>query len=252
MKFSFGSTNIAITHSDANAALTDVSRKLNAGIGFSLATINLDHLVKLHRSASFRNAYENQDIVVADGNPIVWLSYLAGSPVSLVPGSDLVLPLVRTAVEQSRPIAMIGSTEAALKGAASSLQIEVPGVTFGPLIAPPFGFDPCGDEARAMLTELAQLGPCLCLIALGAPKQEEFAALGRKIAPQVGFASVGAGVDFLSGHQVRAPEWTRRLAMEWVWRMMQSPKRMGPRYAACAAILPNQIVQALRQRGSAA
>jgi exopolysaccharide biosynthesis WecB/TagA/CpsF family protein len=252
VKFSFGSTNIAITHSDASTALADVARKLGAGVGFSLATINLDHLVKLHRSASFRDAYQKQDMVVADGNPIVWLSYLAGTPVSLVPGSDLVLQLVRTAVEQGRPVAMVGSTDAALQGAAVTLQKEFPGLAIGPQIAPPFGFDPRGDEARRILADLAQQGPCLCLIALGAPKQEEFASLGRELAPLVGFASVGAGVDFLSGHQIRAPEWTRRLAMEWVWRMMQSPKRMGPRYAACAAILPSQIAQALRQRGNAA
>ncbi len=88
----------------------------------------------------------------------------------------------------------------------------------------------------------------LCFIALGAPKQESFAARGRQLAPDVGFASVGAGVDFIAGSQTRAPAWVRAMAMEWLWRALSSPRRLLPRYAACAAILPGQITAALRLR----
>lgn len=248
MKFTFGNTDIAITHADAPSLLADVALRLRKGQGFALATINLDHLVKLGRNKGFRAAYAQQDMVVADGNPIVWLSRMARRPVSLVPGSDLVLPLVRVAAAEARPVVLFGSTLAALEGATLTLQKEVPGVVVSRTIAPEYGFDPNGDTAKAMLRQIAEDGPCLCLIALGAPKQETFAALGREIAPQAGFASVGAGVDFLSGHQQRAPEWARRLAMEWLWRALQSPKRMVPRYLSCAAILPAQAWRAWRLR----
>lgn len=248
MKFTFDTTEIAVTHLDARATLADVSARLTAGRGFALATINLDHLVKLRSNPTFRAAYARQDIVVADGNPIVWLSRLAGKPVSLVPGSDLVLPLVKAARDANRPVILLGSTPAALEGATHSLQEKVPGVHVARNIAPEWGFAPTGDAAREMLATINADGPCLVLVALGAPKQEEFAALGRDLAPQAGFASIGAGVDFLSGHQVRAPEWVRKLALEWLWRMAQSPKRLLPRYAACVAILPGQFMQAYKQR----
>lgn len=248
MKFTFADTVITITHPDAASVLAAVQQRLTAGKGFALATINLDHLVKLRANAAFRAAYALQDMVVADGNPVVWLSRLAGQPVSLVPGSDLVLPLVRVAARVGRSVVLFGSTAAALEGAAQTLREQVPGVKISQTIAPEFGFDPSGAAAETLLTRIGQDGPCLCLIALGAPKQEQFAALGRKIAPQVGFASIGAGVDFLSGHQHRAPEWARRFAVEWLWRMMQSPKRLLPRYLSCAAILPGQALSAMRQR----
>jgi N-acetylglucosaminyldiphosphoundecaprenol N-acetyl-beta-D-mannosaminyltransferase len=248
MKFVFGTTVICITHPDRSTVLADVALHLRDGLGFALATVNLDHLVKLRSNLAFRAAYAKQDMVVADGNPIVWLSVLAQKPVELVPGSDLVLPLVRIATEQDRPIVLFGSTEPALAGAAETLRAVVPGVNIVLSIAPPFGFDPTGEAAKAMLMQIAAEGPCLCLIALGAPKQEMFAAFGRDIAPQAGFASVGAGVDFLSGHQHRAPEWSRRLALEWLWRATQSPKRMVPRYIRCAAILPAQAWQAWQMR----
>jgi len=145
-------------------------------------------------------------------------------------------------------VSLLGSTEGSLAAAAAQLQAQVPGLRIGALIAPPMGFDPEGEAARAMLAQLQALGPGLCLVALGAPKQERLAALGRQVAPDVGFASVGAGVDFIAGAQKRAPKWVRAIAMEWLWRCLSAPRRMGPRYAACLAILPGQAFQAWRQR----
>jgi N-acetylglucosaminyldiphosphoundecaprenol N-acetyl-beta-D-mannosaminyltransferase len=248
VKFRFGQVEIAVTHPTEASALAEAAERLGQGRGFALATLNLDHLVKLRRDARFLRAYAAQDMVVADGNPIVWLSRLSKHPVALVPGSDLVVPLAKLAAAQDRPLAMVGSHDAALSGAAAYLTAQVPGLRIGDCIAPAFGFDPEGPDARDILAKLALLGPCICLLALGAPKQERIAALGRELAPEVGFASIGAGVDFLSGHQRRAPQWMRRLTLEWVWRIAQQPARLLPRYAACMAILPGQVAQALRQR----
>ncbi|MGQ0565324.1 MAG: WecB/TagA/CpsF family glycosyltransferase [Gemmobacter sp.] len=248
MLFRFGDTMIDVNHGDRASVLAEVAARLAAGRGFALATINLDHLVKLDRDPSFRTAYAAQDLVVADGNPIVWLSRLARRPVALVPGSDLVLPLIEAAMQAGRPVVILGTTDMTLAAARDSIARHLPGVRFGPLISPPRCFDPDGPAARAMLQQIAAVGPCLCLLALGAPKQERLAAQGRRIAPQAGFASVGAGIDFLAGHQTRAPAWVRRLALEWLWRAMSQPRRLIPRYAACAAILPGQVMQAWRQR----
>lgn len=248
MEFVFAQTRLRLTHVNGDGLLEDARHHLINGKGFALATINLDHLVKLQVDSAFRRAYRAQDFVVADGNPIVWLSRLAGEEVSLVPGSDMVIPLAQAARDAGRPVALVGSSDEALAGAAASLRQAVPGLEVVKRIAPSYGFDPEGAEARRILVELAQVGPGLCFLALGAPKQERFAALGREIAPQMGFASIGAGLDFLSGHQRRAPQWMRRVSLEWAWRMLQSPRRMVPRYAACLAILPRQAWEALRLR----
>ncbi|MDP2085652.1 MAG: WecB/TagA/CpsF family glycosyltransferase [Gemmobacter sp.] len=248
MQFRFHDTTIRVNMPDRAALLAAVAARWQAGEGFALATVNLDHLVKLRGSAGFRAAYAAQDLVVADGNPVVWLSRLAGRSVGLVPGSELVLPLARLAASQGVAVALVGSTEAALAGAAARLQAEVPGLRVALTLAPPMGFDPEGPAAADVLAQVADSGARLCLLALGAPKQEQLAARGRVLAPGVGFASVGAGVDFLAGTQVRAPVWVRRIAMEWAWRMLSNPRRLAGRYAACAAILPGQAAQALALR----
>lgn len=228
------------------ATLTrELTRRFQEGEGFSLATINLDHLVKLRADARFRDAYAEQDIVVADGNPIVWLSHMAGRPVELIPGSDAILPITKIAAAQSKTLALVGSTDAALAGAKSYLEHEIPGARVVATISPPMGFDPTGTSADKVLAELEDSGADVAFLALGAPKQELFAAYGRRKLPEVGFVSIGAGLDFFAGTQVRAPKWVRAIAMEWLWRATLQPARMVPRYAKCAMILPAEMGHAL-------
>ncbi|MDB6179879.1 WecB/TagA/CpsF family glycosyltransferase [Paracoccus fistulariae] len=248
MNFSFDGKSITVNMPDQPGLMAEIRRRFREGEGFALATINLDHLVKLRSDAAFLDAYARQDLVVADGNPIVWLSKLAGKPVDLLPGSDLVLPLTRLAADETVPVALLGTTDAALEAAAASLAAQVPNLQITCKIAPPMGFDPDSEEARRILHQVRDSGARLCFLALGAPKQERLAARGRAEAPSVGFASIGAGLDFLAGNQNRAPEWVRRIAMEWAWRMLSAPGRLVPRYAKCFAILPAETISAIKQR----
>lgn len=248
MDFSFKTRRIRVNVPSADALLAEVRARLQRGQGFALATINLDHLVKLSRDPAFRDSYAAQDLICADGNPIVWLSRLAGKPVSLVPGSDMIVPLAQQAERAGVPIALMGSTDETLAAAAAALEREVPGLRVAARIAPPMGFDPAGEGAAAILDQIAASGAGLTFVALGAPKQEAFAAFGRARAPAMGFASIGAGLDFIAGRQKRAPAWVRALAMEWLWRMLSNPRRLARRYLDCAVILPGQTANALRQR----
>lgn len=248
MEFRSGTERIAVNTRDGSELLDRVGRRLDAGEGFALATLNLDHLVKLRVSPAFRAAYGAQDLVVADGNPIVWLSRLAGRAVALVPGSDMVLPLAGVAAEKGVPVALVGSTRESLAAAGAEMKRRVPDLRIVASIAPPMGFDVDGPDAEEVFDALERAGAGLVFLALGAPKQETLAACGRARLPGVGFASVGAGLDFLAGSQRRAPGWVRALALEWAWRLMQAPGRMGMRYLKCFAIVPGESIAALRLR----
>lgn len=248
MQFDFHGETIRVNLPGRPALDAAVSERLAARKGFALATVNLDHLVKLRESPDFARAYAGQDFITADGRPIVWLSRLAGRPVELLPGSDLVVPLCRMAADAGVPVALVGSTDAALEDARGYLTARIPGLEVPLCIAPSVPFDPDGEEAAEILHRLEAAGIGLCLLALGAPRQEALALRGRSLAPGVGFASIGAGLDFLGGHQRRAPLWMRRAGLEWLWRALSSPRRLVPRYAACAAILPGEIRRARRQR----
>lgn len=249
MQFSFPDGNaVRINCPDSDSLLRQVRRNLNENKGFALATINVDHLQRLAEEPAFRRAYAAQDLVCADGNPIVWLSRLAARPVSLAPGSDLVLPLAAEAAAQGLPIGLIGSSDASLALAARAMEARVPGLRVTLTHAPGFPFDPLGDEGDEIIERIRQSGARLCFLALGAPRQEIFAIRARDALGNVGFASIGAGLDFLSGHQRRAPELVRQIKMEWLWRMLSNPRRLAARYAKGFTILPGHAAAALRLR----
>lgn len=245
-----GTTLIAVNMPDRQTLADTVHDRLCKGEGFALATINLDHLVKLRTSEGFRKSYAAQDLVVADGNPIVWLSRMAKRPVALAPGSELVIPLARIAAENGVPVALLGATAPVLAKAADALRSEIPGLEIAAELAPSRNFDPEGAEARDLLVKLDRSGAGLTLLALGAPRQETFAARGRLALPGMGFVSIGAGLDFLAGSQVRAPVWVRKMALEWLWRMLSNPRRLALRYLKCAWIMPRLAFMALYQRRS--
>lgn len=248
MHFETGQDRVTITMPRRADLMQEIAARFARGEGFALATVNLDHLVKLRTDTGFRAAYASQDFVVADGNPLVWMSHLAGDPVDLIPGADMVVPLANLAASEEVPVALVGSTDKALQGAAEALCQRVTGLKIAACIAPPMGFDPTGPGGAEVLAELDASGARLVFLALGAPKQEILAARGRVVAPQIGFASIGAGLDFLAGTQVRAPRLFRRLSLEWLWRMGSNPRRLAWRYAKCAAILPGHALRSWRLR----
>jgi exopolysaccharide biosynthesis WecB/TagA/CpsF family protein len=230
------------------ALFASVSDCWNQGRGFTLATLNLDHIVKMREMPDFRSAYTSHSHVVADGNPIVYLSRLAGRPIELIPGSDLIAPLAKLAAQHGVPVALLGATQYTLDRAADQLEKDNPGLSVVAKIAPPYGLDTNGPEVATYFETIQSSGARLCFLALGAPKQEILAARGAQIVPSCGFVSIGAGLDFIAGSQTRAPSWVRKLSLEWVWRMANNPRRLAGRYARCLAILPKLFFQALRVR----
>ena len=166
---------VCVNFATREALLDDIAARWRAGQGFSVATVNLDHMVKLRGDPALRKAYQAHSHVVADGNPIVWLSRISGRPVSLVPGSELVAPLAALAASQDIAVAFLGSSPEALDLAAARLQAAHPGLRIVARISPAYGFDPDGAEAGASIEELRASGARLCFVALGAPKQERFA-----------------------------------------------------------------------------
>ncbi|MEP1202152.1 WecB/TagA/CpsF family glycosyltransferase [Pseudophaeobacter sp.] len=240
---------VTVTVPDRETLFSDLTARLKQRDGFSVATLNLDHVVKLARNPAFHAAYVRHTHVTADGHPIVWLSRLAGQrDISLIPGSELVEPLAGIAARLEVGVALVGATHAALTAAAESLRVQHPGLKIVLEHAPAMGFDPKGPAADAAIAEIRGSGAGLVFLALGAPRQEQFASRAQDLLPNVGFLSIGAGLDFLAGMQTRAPRWIQAVAAEWLWRMVSSPGRLGRRYGACLAALPRLTLRAAIMR----
>lgn len=242
--------SVAVTAPTLDGLLADLKLHFEQRKGFCLATLNLDHVVKLQRDAEFRRAYLAHSHVTADGNPIVWLSKLALTPVSLLAGADLIAPIAELAAKTNTRVALLGSTEETLRAAAKELEVRHQGLAVVKCISPPMGFDPTSELADAYISELEAADIGLCFLALGAPKQEIFAAHAASKVGTIGFVSIGAGLDFIAGTQKRAPRFIRFIAAEWLWRLLTDPKRLFVRYARCFGVLPRLLLSALKVRGN--
>lgn len=207
-------------------------------VPFTVFTLNLDHLVKLRTSAPFRLAYRNARFVTADGEPVARIAARQDSRITRTTGADLVVPLAVEAAKSSVSLFLFGSTADTLARAGRDL-VERSGGTLdiAGTLAPSQDFDPEGPEADAAIEKMVQSGAGICLVALGAPKQEVFAAYAQRRGVKMGFVCIGAALDFLSGQQVRAPEVMQKYGLEWLWRLSTSPRRFTKRYLLCALLL---------------
>jgi exopolysaccharide biosynthesis WecB/TagA/CpsF family protein len=225
--------NIDTLESAVSASIARAKR----GIGFTFFTLNLDHLCKRRQFDDFRACYDRATMISADGAPIVWLGRAVRAPLSRTTGADLVRPLLAAAEREGVSVFFFGTSEKVLNETTAILRKDYPELKIAGAEAPSMCFDPTSPEAIEAVERIAASGAGLCFVALGAPKQEIFADNALQLAPNVGFLCVGAALDFISGHQKRAPEFMSRNGLEWLWRLSLNPRRLFVRYFDSALML---------------
>lgn len=121
-----------------------------------------------------------------------------------------------------------GSTDETLEKLFSALTGAYPGIQIAGMYSPPFR-PMTEDEDKAIVDRINETNPDFVWVGLGAPKQEKWMAAhqGRVNGLMVG---VGAGFDYHAGNIDRAPEWMQKSNLEWVYRLLQDPKRLFGRY----------------------
>jgi exopolysaccharide biosynthesis WecB/TagA/CpsF family protein len=228
-------------------AVSSIVSAAQSGDSFSVCTLNLDHVVKLQQRADFRAAYRRARFVTADGFPIVVLSRLLGMRVRRTTGADLIEPLCEEAQREGLPVFLLGSNEHTLSITTHRLKEMFRGIRIAGHYAPGQNFDPYSNEADLAIDRIRVSGARLCFVALGAPRQEIFAARCLDELDGTGMLCIGAALDFIAGTQTRAPSITQKVGLEWAWRILQEPRRLVPRYARCLGVVPTLVVRTVPQ-----
>jgi exopolysaccharide biosynthesis WecB/TagA/CpsF family protein len=155
--------------------------------------------------------------------------------------------LCEAAGKKGLPIFLFGSDRPTLDKTAAELRKRYQGLQIVGTFAPGRNFEAYSSEADTAIAQIRASGAKLCFLALGAPRQEVFASRCIDELDGTGCLCFGAALDFIAGTQVRAPMFTQRAGLEWAWRMLRDPRRLGPRYARCAAAVPRLIASTLPQ-----
>ncbi|MEM7309041.1 MAG: WecB/TagA/CpsF family glycosyltransferase [Planctomycetota bacterium] len=239
---------IRITRLGFDGCLTRLRRWMSEDRFRRVATANADFLTQAKRHRELHLALETADMVTADGQPLVWLSRLAGTPVEeRVAGSDLVLPLIAHAARTGTSVYLLGATDDVLRIVRQRFLAEHPGLEVAGVFSGRVDVDDAtGMRRLAKRIELSGAG--LLLVALGCPKQELFLLrYGPATGASLGIG-VGASLDFLAGRSTRAPRWVQRLGLEWTHRLACEPRRLGKRYARNFAYLLRLTTSLMRRR----
>ncbi|MEO6603789.1 MAG: WecB/TagA/CpsF family glycosyltransferase [Polyangiaceae bacterium] len=199
--------------------------------GGTVFTPNVDHVVQAEHDPRFRAAYDAVSLSLVDGMPLMWAARWLKTPLpEKISGSDLVLPLMRRAAERGHRVYFLGGAPGAAELAKQKLLLELPQLKIVGVDAPRVNVDAPPEAQRAILERITQANPDLLLLALGAPKQEIW---GHEQSPNlhgVVVIGVGASLEFIAGTVRRAPRWISNIGMEWLYRLLQEPRRLAGRY----------------------
>ncbi len=192
---------------------------------------NVHMLMEAHWNPTFRPILEQADIVTPDGMPLVWMLRLMGfRPQDRVAGMDILLSLCQSASEKGMRVFFVGSTIEILDKMRWRLHQDFPNLQVAGMESLPFRpLTQSEDEALIETINSREVG--LVFIALGCPKQEYWMAQ-HKDRIQAVMIGVGAVFSVYAGLQRRAPTWVRELGLEWLYRLIQEPRRLWKRYIA--------------------
>jgi N-acetylglucosaminyldiphosphoundecaprenol N-acetyl-beta-D-mannosaminyltransferase len=189
--------------------------------------VNAANLVAAHDDPAYRAELEAADLVTADGQSVVWGARRFGIGVpERVTGIDLMERLLDAARDRGWGVYLLGAKPETVVRLAVMLRdrgVRVDGHRDGF-----FG----AEASDAVAAEVCRSGATLLFVGMPSPRKERF-MVGHARPAGVPFSiGVGGAFDVLAGELRRAPRAMQRGGMEWLFRLVQEPRRLAGRYAA--------------------
>lgn len=196
----------------------------------AVCVANVHMLMEAYWNPKFAQVLQNADMVTPDGMPLVWMMKLLGRKnQDRVAGMDILHSLCQQASEQQIKVFFLGSQQSILDKMQTRLEKEYPNLEIAAM--KPLPFHPLSSsENEALIQEIHDSGAGLVFLSLGCPKQEKWIAehQGRVQAVMIGLGGV---FPVYAGLKKWAPRWVREAGLEWLYRLVQEPKRLVGRYS---------------------
>lgn len=175
-------------------------------------------------------AIQNGGIMaIPDGGPLSFIGRKRRfNNMKRTTGPSYMEEILKVSLEKGYRHYFYGSTEETLEKLYKVLERDYRGVEIVGMYSPPFR-EMTEDEDKSIISRINEAKPDFIWVGLGAPKQEKwmFDHQGKVNGFMVG---VGAAFDYFAGNINRAPEWMQECNMEWLYRLIQDPKRLFKRY----------------------
>lgn len=194
--------------------------------GDYICVSNVHTTVTSYEDENYRNIQNNALMAIPDGGPLSSIGRKRGfSSMDRTAGPSLMEEIFK---DKGYTHYFYGSTEETLELLEKKLKEKYSGIKIVGMYSPPFR-KLTKEEDEKVIEKINNFNPDFVWIGLGAPKQEIWMAehQGKVNGLMIG---VGAGFDYFAGNIKRAPLWMQKSNLEWLYRLIQDPKRLFKRY----------------------
>lgn len=218
-------TDILVTNMAKTVAL--IEENIEKLRGKYICVGNVHTTVMAHDDAQYHTVQKEAAFVLPDGKPLSVYSRNHGfADAERVTGPDLMLELFKR--DNGLRHYFYGSTEETLSMLREKLKEQYPNLNIAGMVSPPFHALSEAEDAAAVRA-INESGADIIWVGLGAPKQENWMYAHKDKVKGV-MIGVGAGFDYHAGNIKRAPMWMQKMSLEWLYRLLQDPKRLFKRY----------------------
>lgn len=236
----------AVSITDYDEVLDFIDAAVDAGASTYICCTPASSLMFARKDAALSEALNAADVVTPDGMGVVYAARSLGEQIDdRVYGPDMMLmQLERAAKDGTLTYLYGGHDETALAELSRSLVQRFPGLKIIGGESPPHReLTPAEDIATA--ERIDRSGAEIVWVGIGSPKQELWMHRMRDKLDAPVLAGVGAAFDFHAGRTAQAPDWMQNHGLEWVYRILRDPVRLGRRYLAT---LPHFVLLVARQK----
>lgn len=194
-------------------------------------TVNNAHtVVEAVRNKKYRDALNNSFLSLPDGKPLSIVAKLKGvKNISRIFGPTFMEKTLDWGQKDGIKHYFFGSSEVTLDKMNNVIKSRFPSAIISGSFSPPYRLF-TSEENELFIKQMNESGADIFWIGLGAPKQEIWMYENYKKINHGIMIGIGAGFDYLAGNTRHAPEWMKDFALEWLYRLIQEPKRLWKRY----------------------
>ena len=187
-----------------------------------VVTPNPEIVMACRERAETMQAVNGADLVLPDGIGVIYGARILGTPLkSKLPGIDFITALMADMAKEGKSVFLLGAKPGVAETAAERLKVMHPGLIIAGT------HDGYFKEDAPVVAAVNAAQPDLLLVCLGAPKQELWMQRNQS-ALRIGLmAGLGGSLDVFAGNVKRAPKAFQKLGLEWFYRLLKEPKRIG-------------------------
>jgi len=190
--------------------------------------VNANKVSQVHQHPGMKGILERADYVLLDGQPLVPMARLLGIHVpERIDGIGLMWKLLDLAHQHGHTVYLLGARRNVVAACVERITAAFPGLRIAGFRDGYFS----PDETEDVLGEVRAARPDILFVGMGSPLKERLADQYRTEFGSMVIQGVGGSFDVIAGLVKRAPGWVQQIGFEWLYRVLQEPRRMFWRYA---------------------